>query len=120
MTAAPEAECRVSWASHGEHLVRLVGGLVTAREHADVTLVAGDGAEVASFGAGELRQLPVSTYLQAAATTLEDDTLRWVVPNSVQLRHPTPTLTLFLKSLSCNSCHVFEKLIILETKEVSS
>ena len=44
MTAAPEAECRVSWASHGEHLVRLVGGLVTAREHADVTLVAGDGA----------------------------------------------------------------------------
>ena len=83
-------------------------------------LVAGDGAEVASFGAGELRQLPVSTYLQAAATTLEDDTLRWVVPNSVQLRHPTPTLTLFLKSLSCNSCHVFEKLIILETKEVSS
>ena len=46
MSAAPEAECRVSWASHGEHLVRLVGGLVTAREHADVTLVAGDGARV--------------------------------------------------------------------------
>ena len=44
MTAAPEAECRVSWAEHAEHLVRLVGGLVMAREHADVTLVAGDGA----------------------------------------------------------------------------
>ena len=83
-------------------------------------LVAGDGAEVASFGAGDLRQLPVSTYLQAAATTLEDDTLRWVVPNVVQLQQPTLPSTLFLKSLSCNSCHVFEKLIILETKEVSS